>query len=143
MKSAYNEHFSFADPLSKTSACRKTRNRAAKSMQENQCHSHGNLYASNYVPQMHYDSIQEMEIASNSDMPEIELLETYNNEKWLSHIEASTNPAESSDTTSDAMELEFDKLVLTENPHSLEFDLIVATADHEDAYTEFDSEEDD
>lgn len=85
------------------------------------------MHASNHVPQMHYENSAAEELMGNqvsnphsNDVPMPETSPEADNEKWLSHIENLES--------SDAMD-QFELVSLANNPQSLEFDLIAATAE--------------
>ena len=118
MKSLYNERFSFHDPLSKTSACRKTRHR---SKSEAKCvlprHNETNH---DIAHESATEIISDDTVHSDDKM----MVEADSENYCLSHIESN-----------DRDFVEYDQ---TDNPQSLEFDLMMAT---DEELTEF--EEDD
>ena len=133
MKSSYNEQFLFPDPLSKTSACRKTRYRAklskAKTVPGHTECNHDRAHISKNASQLQYENA--MEIISDTHSDDNMMLET-DNEKFLSHMHIDALTSLESNVMD--LDVECDEL---DNPHSLEFDLMVATAEFPE------SEEDD
>ena len=117
MKSLYNERFSFTDPLSKTSACRKTRQR---SISKAKC----------VLPLLDNNDKINHDLALSENESEMEISISEDENYCLA------------DTESNDRELYAkydDPIHLTDNPQSLEFELMMAT----DELTEYEEDDED